>query len=157
MGTKRVGRMIYLRLFSAPEQAVIASVVIVDLVELTSNNRKILPTLACPCFIISGCSLMTETKKSDQTTSPNTKVPSAFYSDLSPHAQILMLVQCLERSLITALEANCELKIIHLAERFCELRNRGYEIISLWFLDQNTTVRPHRVARYVLINQGGAT
>ena len=95
---------------------------------------------------------MTDKKNANQTASTNTS--AQYFTTLSIDAQRQRLIERLKQSPITTLGARHELNIMHPAGRVRELRLKGYMILTSWLDDRDPQGRQHRVARYVLIQNG---
>jgi len=95
---------------------------------------------------------MTDKKNANQTASTNTS--AEYFTTLSIDAQRQRLIERLKQSPITTLEARHELNIMHPAGRVRELRLRGYMILTRWLDDHDPQGRRHRIARYVLMQNG---
>jgi len=73
------------------------------------------------------------------------------HNDNSAHTQRLRLLAAFEaRHSVTTIEARRDLDILMPATRVFELRERGYDIVTLWTDGLTECGRKHRVARYVL-------
>lgn len=99
---------------------------------------------------------MKQIKKANPKASPNISKHQNHNNTLSSHAQRARLIQWLEQKPITTLQARHELSVMHPAGRVLELRKMGYDILTHWFVDNDSAGRPHRVARYVLVSHGVA-
>ena len=82
------------------------------------------------------------------------KNTNPYYADLSTHAQRARLLDALRCSPITTIEARRALDILMPAARIKELRNRGYQIVTLWTNQATDAGRLHRIAQYVLMGEG---
>lgn len=73
------------------------------------------------------------------------------HNDNSAHTQRLRLLAAFkERHSVTTIEARRDLDILMPATRVFELRERGYDIATVWTEGVTECGRKHRVARYVL-------
>ncbi len=67
-------------------------------------------------------------------------------------AQRQRLLQALRQGPITTIAARRDLDVISPAPRILELRRQGHNILTFWAWE-DSGVRPHRVARYALLNE----
>ncbi len=70
--------------------------------------------------------------------------------DNSTEAQRQRLLASLRRSPVTTIEARRDLDIMAPAPRIFELRQRGFQIVTIWAHQVTDCGRKHLVARYVL-------
>ena len=82
-------------------------------------------------------------------TAPNLSKPRQH--DNSTEAQRQRLLAALRRRPVTTIEARRDLDIMAPAPRIFELRQRGFQIVTIWAHQATDCGREHRVARYVLI------
>lgn len=71
--------------------------------------------------------------------------------DNSTEAQRQRLLAALRRRPVTTIEARRDLDIMAPAPRIFELRQRGFQIVTIWAHQATDCGREHRVALYVLI------
>jgi len=69
-------------------------------------------------------------------------------------AQRSRILAWLLNNSLTTLEARRSLDVLHPAARVMELRQRGYQIQTVWTDDLSDAGERHRGARYVLQQQG---
>jgi hypothetical protein len=91
-----------------------------------------------------------ETTRAENAGSSNKK-PQAQYSDNSANSQRQRILEWLQHSSMTTLEARQYLDVLHPGARILELRARGYNIVTEWVYDATASGNRHRVANYILL------
>ena len=71
-------------------------------------------------------------------------------------AQRARLLDALRRESFTTLEARRLFDVMHPAARIMELRRQGFNIVTVWTTDTTPEGNAHRVARYLLRQEGGS-
>ena len=77
------------------------------------------------------------------------------FLDNSAAAQRNRLLDALRVAPVTAIEARSNLDILMPAARVFELRDQGFDIATVWVLQETDQGKPHRVAKYILMPSGG--
>ena len=72
-------------------------------------------------------------------------------SNNSANQRLAILNHLRKAGSLTTLQARQELAVCHPAARVIELRGKGYDIVTHWRVDEDSTGRAHRVAEYVLM------
>ena len=82
---------------------------------------------------------------------------NSHYFDNSSASQRQRLIEHLAKHPkgCTTVELRRAIDVMHPAGRVCELRSRGFNILTFWDTDDSEGGRPRRMARYVLLAQGG--
>jgi Helix-turn-helix domain len=78
------------------------------------------------------------------------------FADNSAKAQRMRMADCLRIGPVTTLAARSKLDILHPAGRVLEMRKAGWNIVTEWVLEPTDCGKLHRVAKYVLLAEGGA-
>ena len=71
----------------------------------------------------------------------------------SSSEQRARLLDALRRGPVTTFYARSELDVLHPGGRIMELRHAGHNIIMLWSTETSDYGRPHRVGKYVLMQE----
>jgi hypothetical protein len=82
--------------------------------------------------------------------------PQRNFEQNSAQAQRLRLGDSLRIGPVTTIGARAKLDVLHPAGRIKEMRERGWQILTEWVHEPTDCGKLHRVARYVLIAEGGA-
>jgi hypothetical protein len=69
------------------------------------------------------------------------------------YTQISLLAAALRQFTISTFEASRYLDIYHPAGRIKDLREDGFEILTLWTTTKTESGTPHRIGRYMLIRE----
>lgn len=75
--------------------------------------------------------------------------------NVSTAAQQARVLAALRNHSITTLDARRELDVLHPAQRILELRQKGYDIRTVWTTQATDAGVKHRMARYILRAGGG--
>jgi hypothetical protein len=86
--------------------------------------------------------------------------PGETATNTQPHsntleAQRTRLLCALKEGTLTTIQARERLDIMHPAARVMEWRKRGVAIETHWITEPTACGKDHRVARYLLVSQGG--
>ncbi len=71
----------------------------------------------------------------------------------SSAAQRERLLDALRRGPVTTFRARGDLEVMHPGGRVMELRRMGHNIVTTWSTETSDYGRPHRVGRYVLMQE----
>ena len=76
------------------------------------------------------------------------------FNDNSAHSQRMRFLAEIEvRQSLTTIEARRDLDILMPAARVFELRDMGYDIVTVWTQGETEGGRKHRIAQYILRGQ----
>lgn len=85
----------------------------------------------------------------------NTHGNHGNHKDNSVHSQRMRLLELLRERNLTTSEARHELDIMHPAARVQELRERGFEILTVKTDEKTANGGTRHLARYVLMQEAG--